>query len=431
MQSTSGYILWLLAVVALLTPLEKAASQDLQRGVIPIGAERTQNVSPGQYYALVIGNNDYQFLPRLATARNDAQAVARVLRESYGFETSEVLDATRADILNAFAMYREKLPENSHLLIYYAGHGKDDPDAKVAYWQPVDADPLRTENWISSEDITAKLRVIKAAHILIVADSCYAGAMLRGADYGDLRGDMKPQDVAYYLAKLERIPSRTVLASGGKEPVADGGPDGHSIFAAVLLQSLKDMSSTEFTAASLFQKIVVRVAGRSLQTPQYNAIVNSGHDGGDFVFFHRDHPAEPMACCMVKREVPSSDSATSPSGGLRASADQELREILDQYRDAYRNEDIATIRKLWPSITPQATKNLQIFFQTASSVSMNYSIVGSPQIAEDTAVIDFVEDLSYSAGGRPKKLTPQRARMTLKRGLNESGRQVWRIDSIR
>jgi hypothetical protein len=56
---------------------------------------QTTGTSFGEYHALVIGNNDYNHFDRLQTARNDAQAVADLLREEYGFTVQLILDATR------------------------------------------------------------------------------------------------------------------------------------------------------------------------------------------------------------------------------------------------------------------------------------------------------------------------------------------------
>ena len=264
----------------------------------------------GPYYALVIGNDDYRTLPKLKTATSDATALAQILRDQYGFSTSLLLNATRADIITALLTYRRKLPEKSNLLIYYAGHGANDSEARVAYWLPVDAQLGNTTNWISSEDITSELRVIKALHILVVADSCYSGALMRSADLIDINAEVKPSERDFYLEKLQTLKSRDLMASGGVEPVADGGTANHSIFAAVLLQSLQGMSESKFTASLLFQRLVVRVAGRSQQTPQYTAIVNSEHDGGDFVFTRQPGKTPPPSLCCSPQTIASTASDT-------------------------------------------------------------------------------------------------------------------------
>lgn len=429
---------WLLLPTALLVLAggsvcnTTAYAQKAKRGVQDVSPRTPSKVSAHPYYALVIGNNNYRYLPKLQTASNDAQALARLLREQFGFATVVLTDATRADILNALATYRNNLPQDSNLLIYYAGHGKNDHDARVAYWLPVDAHAANNANWISSEDITADLRVIKSLHVLVVADSCYSGALLRGGiDSTNIYADLKPEERDYYISKLESIRSRNIMASGGVEPVADGGPDGHSIFAAVILRSLLEMDGNQFTAGSLFQKVVVRVAGRSQQTPQYSAIVNSEHDGGDFVF-HRQPGLPPPAplCCSVVAPVETSDPSMISNTPHTDTGAQDVQDVLDQYRNAYQNEDVAMMRKVWPGITPQSVKNLQAFFSSASSVSLNCTIAGTPQIGSDTATINFVEELSYMADGRTQRLPPKRATMRLKKITEGTGQNSWKIDSI-
>ena len=74
-------------------------------------------------------------------------------------------------------LLREALDEEDNLLIYYAGHGKLDESQELGYWLPIDAEQGNNINWISNKAITDILNVIEAKHILVVADSCYAGTL--------------------------------------------------------------------------------------------------------------------------------------------------------------------------------------------------------------------------------------------------------------
>lgn len=235
----------------------------------------------GSYYALVIGNNNYRYLGKLETARNDATEVAKLLQKRYGFAPPKLLlDATRDDIFTALTEYRRKLPGNSNLLIYYAGHGYHDRDTDEAYWLPVDAQSDNPDHWISANDITTNIRAIPSKHVLIISDSCYSGVLTRGADVA-----INPLERDAYLGKMLKSKSRNLMSSGGDEPVADGGGAGHSVFANAILKSLSEMEDEQFTAADLFQRFIKRgVAGRSDQVPQYSFIRNSGDEFGDFVF---------------------------------------------------------------------------------------------------------------------------------------------------
>lgn len=240
----------------------------------------------GPYFALLIGINDYQHLPKLKTAVHDSESMAELLQKQYGFETQVLRNPTRDQIKRALNVYRRELERNSNLLIYYAGHGFYDKEADKAYWLPADAEPGDTTNWIIADEITTDAKVMPARHVLIVSDSCYSGGIGRG-----VTPEFTPQESSRYLEKMMEGKSRTLMASGGLEPVSDEGGRGHSVFAAAFMGALTNEDEPAFSAQILFERSVrVSVAGRSDQTPEYTVIRNSGHDAGDFVFL-RTTPA--------------------------------------------------------------------------------------------------------------------------------------------
>ncbi|MDT7780322.1 MAG: hypothetical protein QOC99_2834 [Acidobacteriota bacterium] len=244
------------------------------------------SLSSGRYYALVIGVNDYRQLPRLKTAEADAQAVAAVLRDRLGFEVTLLLNATRQQIVGALNKYRRDLDPSSNLVIYYAGHGYFDRNVEKAYWLPVDATLNDNANWISADDVTVNVKGIPARHVLIISDSCYSGTIVRGINPDMARPAAAGR--AQYIRRMLEGRSRTLIASGGNEPVADGGEGGHSVFASALLRGLDHADSDIFTAEELFYNhIRESVSGRSEQTPEYNPLRNSGHESGDFVFVRK------------------------------------------------------------------------------------------------------------------------------------------------
>jgi ankyrin repeat protein len=236
----------------------------------------------GKYYALVIGNNNYKDLPKLQTAAHDAKAVGQLLKDKYGFEVKILLNATRADILLALSDLRESLSKTDNLLVYYAGHGWLDQEGDEGYWLPVDAAQDNQINWISNSSITTNLKAILAKHVIIVADSCYSGKLARGLIH--LNNSRTPN----YIARISQKRSRTVLASGGIEPVTDGGGKGnHSIFASSLIEILEENQDI-IDGSELFSKIRRPVMVNSDQAPEYADIRKAGHDGGDFLFVRRD-----------------------------------------------------------------------------------------------------------------------------------------------
>lgn len=269
-------LLPLVVITLLASVLQPSAALTQQRGI-----SVTQASNVGRYYALVIGNDDYQSLRKLKTAAADAREVERVLRETYSFQTKLLINATRSQIVAALSYYRRELTPDANLLIYYAGHGYNDKEADKAYWLPVDATGDDVSNWIIADEITTGIRVIPARHVLIISDSCYSGTLTRGLNIASPPPAMREQ----FIQRMAAGRSRTLMASGGDEPVADSGGGGHSVFAAALLNGLQVMDKPQFTAGELFSSYVIEpVAGRAEQTPVYDPLRNSGHESGDFVF---------------------------------------------------------------------------------------------------------------------------------------------------
>lgn len=151
------------------------------------------------------------------------------------------------------------------LVVYYAGHGQVD-DEETAYWVPVDGEAAADITWVRAFDITDEMRRIPAGAVLLISNSCYAGGLSRSAE--TLKKDKSlPRD--RYLANSSRFKSRQLIASGGNEPVEDGGGQGHSLFARALLEALDEMPEKVFTASELFKakvkpKVIERAYARKM-----------------------------------------------------------------------------------------------------------------------------------------------------------------------
>jgi hypothetical protein len=245
----------------------------------------------GAYHALVIGNNAYQYMNPLVTARNDARAVARLLEDKYGFIVTLLHDATRGQIMSALNALRQTLTEEDNLLIYYAGHGTLDVANDRGNWLPVDAKPDDTTQWLSNTSLTDVLNIMAARHVLVVADSCYSGALTRSSATA-LRSGQTVEQRAADMVALNGKRSRTTLASGGLAPVLDAGSGGHSVFANAFIDSLTNNTEV-LEAQRLMLDIRARVAqaaydrNRFEQVPVYAPINLAGHEFGEFFFVPR------------------------------------------------------------------------------------------------------------------------------------------------
>lgn len=252
-------------------------------GVLPA------NIKLGRYHALVIGNNTYADtrFAALGSAVNDATAVAQLLRERYGHETRLLLNATRLDMLSAIAELRERLKPEDNLLVYYAGHGELSADGREGYWIPVDARSGDAASWISNRAISDLLEGMASRHVLVVADSCYSGA-LTGVGLPSYAATEPGADWANWVRELSSSRSRLALTSGGLQPVPDSGSGRHSYFARAFLNVLQD-NNRVLEGARLYREINSSLALAALdapvsQVPQYAPIQFAGHEAGEFFF---------------------------------------------------------------------------------------------------------------------------------------------------
>jgi hypothetical protein len=324
-----------------------------QRGLEPVQPLPATNGGIGSFYALVIGINDYHApLPQLKTAVNDAQAVGKVLEQSYGFKVQYLLnaDASRFNILDALAKYEGTLQPEDNLVIYFAGHGYLDPKTKRAYWMPFDANSMLSPNRIISDELMNDVSDTPARHVLVISDSCYSGDLANTRGVGSVTEAGTPAVITRMLGRK----SRNLMASGGEEAVSDAGVDGHSVFAGVLLRALAENANSMFTASSLFYgSIKDSVVGNSAQTPEYAVIPNSTHNGGDFVFV-RNGKAPLLAAggsrgaaqvVLPEPEVETAaDSPTAPGAGDFQRSINQLRMTIPNIAAALSSADVRFLK---------------------------------------------------------------------------------------
>ena len=253
-----------------------------------IALKNTTRISPvkGKQHALIIGNEEYDYLTDLDTAGNDAKAIADILKQQYGFETTLISNANRYNALSAINNLRLNFKENDRLLVYYAGHGELDRINKRGHWLPIDAEQNSSANWISTITITDLLNTIPAKQMIIIADSCYSGMMTRSA-LGVIDEKLSAEQRQKLLKALTGTRTRTALTSGGVAPVLDSGGAGHSVFARSLLDVL-EQNQGAITGYELYNAVAHLVEKRAdkigfLQKPEYAPLKFAGHEAGDFV----------------------------------------------------------------------------------------------------------------------------------------------------
>lgn len=244
--------------------------------------EKRMRSDLGTYHALVIGNNDYASFGDLSTAINDANQIGKILQDRYGYKVTVLTNANRAQMITTFSELTTKLKKNDNLLIYYAGHGWIDASGE-GHWVPTDGVKDQADTLVSNKMVTDFIGATQAKHVLVMADSCYSGT-LSGSAIRPIPLDAKDDDLLF----ISRVKARTVITSGGMEPVLDDGGSNHSIFAAAMIKALSSNDSlTE--GHRLFEEVRSQVSLRSAvsrvaQSPQYSALKYAGHEGSEFFF---------------------------------------------------------------------------------------------------------------------------------------------------
>ena len=256
---------------------------------IKISTDDEDWVNDKKYYALIIGNNDYEYWDDLTSPINDVTAIAKILKDKYKFEIrNEFLlkNANRNTIEEAFFKMNEILTEEDYLLIYYAGHGQKNPSIQKAYWIPTNAKESFDRNWISTSFVTEMIGTFKARHVLLMVDSCFSG-ILKGDDdtISDIEGDSKDPVV---LRKWLNRKARLYISSGSNEPVLDTSGDGtHSLFAKKFLDILEN-NNDNIISRDVYGGIDRFVQARASQRPKYKIIKETGDNEGMFIFSVRN-----------------------------------------------------------------------------------------------------------------------------------------------
>jgi len=179
----------------------------------------------GRFFALVIGNSQYDHLPPVPSAEHDARAMQALLHDAYGFQVTLLLNAKSAQILSTLHTLSQTLDENDNLVVFYAGHGRRDLRNRRGWWLAADADPSvdAKTNWIPNQEVSDRLALIAARHILVLADASYVGDITRGAPQPEPQR-MTAAQWTQYVETTKRRRARLALSSGADEPLSVATP---------------------------------------------------------------------------------------------------------------------------------------------------------------------------------------------------------------
>ena len=253
------------------------------RNKISIATQNTvsQIASEGKFYALLIGEQDYQdqHIPSLEGPIGDAINLSQALIGNYTFLRENVTvmkNPTRAEFFKALDEISNKIKVEDNLLIFYAGHGLYDESHLQGYWFPSDAIRERRDTWISNSDLIDYITAIKSKHTLLISDACFSGSIFKSRSI-----DLAPKDIQ----EVYKLPSRKAMTSGTMKEVPD-----KSVFMQYLVKRLNQNTDKFLSSEQLFASFKAAVINNSPngQVPQFGEIREAGDEGGDFVFIRKE-----------------------------------------------------------------------------------------------------------------------------------------------
>jgi formylglycine-generating enzyme required for sulfatase activity len=151
--------------VLLIAPVAPAEIHNLAVPPQPAGGPTT-----GEYWALIIGIDNYHHGLPLQTAVRDALEVRDELVQRYGVRRERLVEllneqATRQNIADALLRLRDEANPDDSVLIYFAGHAHYDKDGRLQWWLPVEGMPQTPETLLTDAAIHQELQGRKAKQV--------------------------------------------------------------------------------------------------------------------------------------------------------------------------------------------------------------------------------------------------------------------------
>ncbi|HIO70235.1 MAG TPA: hypothetical protein EYG58_06775 [Nitrospirales bacterium] len=320
--------------------------------ISPIGSPEA-----GTYWALIIGIDQYadQNIPTLQTAVQDAEGVRDVLTKRYGFKPRNIVmllndDATRINIEEALLRVGEQTGEKDSVLVYYAGHGQYSSSNRLGWWVPSEARGRTRGTFINNATIRDYLGAMQARHVYLIADSCFSGTL-----FASTRGNFGADTIDdKYYRRLSEQRSRWGFTSGGVEPVADGGKDGHSIFAYHFIKFLNENTNPYVVPSGIADTVIPLVTRVSEQLPRSQPLYGAGDEGGQFLlrlasYVPKSESTEvPVDSLQVTEQIRELQNALSEAltllRGKETSAQNEKRDLRRELEEQRQQIDALTMR---------------------------------------------------------------------------------------
>ena len=264
------------AEVAARGPVPAASSSDVDAAPPP-RAERPDD------FALVIGIEEYQSLPKADYGVRDAEAARRHLA-ALGVPERNIVSLTgpAATVGKLKSYLQEWLPRNvkpaSTVFVYYSGHGAPDPASGDAYLVPWDGDPMfLSSTALPLKQVYGDLAKLKAKRVVVALDACFSGAGGRSV----LAKGARPLVVKVDEAVPASDKLTVFAAASGSEITGSLDEQGHGIFTYYFLKGLSGAArsaSGAVTPKSLYDYLKPRVEDEARRQNREQTPTLAGRD---------------------------------------------------------------------------------------------------------------------------------------------------------
>jgi hypothetical protein len=222
--------------------------------------------------ALVIGNNDYENVPALKKAVNDAGAISQELAR-LGFDVVSAENVGRRAMSRALVELESKIETGDTALIYFAGHGFAVDGTN--YLLPVDVpqagpgeEGLVRDASFAASGLSDRLQEKGAATVILILDACRDNpfAIKGKRSMGLTRG----------LSRMDPAEGMFVLFSAGQgqsalDRLSETDENPNSVFTRTLLKEMEQPGQSMVQIAKRTQSKVKELAAKvdHVQVPAY------------------------------------------------------------------------------------------------------------------------------------------------------------------
>lgn len=223
---------------------------------------------------IAIDDYDSRNWEKLNNPVSDANRLANILENSYGFTVKSLFNLKKREIFDFIESELSAVNNNENLLIYFAGHGY--LNESHGYWIADDS-TMDSSTWISNDEIIGKLINCNAHHTLLIADCCFSGSLIQ----------KNKEQVVYQNNFYNDSKGSRIIISAGRsyEPVKEGRLKSGSPFSNAINEFLENNVQKDVTTESLFSGVADSLKkSETHQIPQIGSINCEKHEGGQFVF---------------------------------------------------------------------------------------------------------------------------------------------------